>query len=123
MQCDYCSSEAVGVDEDGAPTCGDFRCMPVVDPLPAFIAESALDRLRHTSSAMSASDKAPACLHAIGQPLVNAIHAESMSLWNALAVVVIDPRINQWLRENDPQALRQAERALLGKDKAETRAI
>ena len=44
IECVYCSDDAVGLDEDGAPTCGDAEtCMPVVNPLPAVIEQSCDD--------------------------------------------------------------------------------
>lgn len=37
---------------------------------------------------------------------------EKKKLENALKVLVLDPRIREFLRVNDPQALLQAEKAL-----------
>jgi hypothetical protein len=35
--CTYCTARAVGVDDDGEPTCGAATCTPQVGPLPAVI--------------------------------------------------------------------------------------
>lgn len=37
MQCEYCTAEAVGLDEDGDPTCNSWICTPAVQPLPSVI--------------------------------------------------------------------------------------
>lgn len=69
--------------------------------------ENALSR-----DVIGAREKAPICFFAGAQPLVARMHAESAKMWNALAVMVLDPKIRAFLEENDPQALKQARRAL-----------
>ena len=41
IDCEYCTANAVGLDEDGEATCG--GCMPVVAQLPAVIEASGED--------------------------------------------------------------------------------
>lgn len=33
MECDYCTDDAIGYDEDGYPTCGHSGCTPSVRPI------------------------------------------------------------------------------------------
>ena len=81
--------------------------------------ESAYDTLLRTSRAVAARDVPPRLGTTregpLGQTVVDALHAEARALWKALSVIVLDTRSRQWLTENDPKALEQAEAALLGR--------
>lgn len=37
MECDYCTDDAIGLDEHERPTCGSADCEPIESPLPDII--------------------------------------------------------------------------------------
>jgi hypothetical protein len=65
-----------------------------------------------TSPKLISKEKAPICLHALGQGLVDRLHQEGRAAYNACAVISKTPAIREWLAENDPKALEQIDAAI-----------
>jgi len=58
------------------------------------------------------SPRSPVCIHALGQDLVNRLHAEGHSAALAIATLVADPRAVAALNQINPDALRNLHNAI-----------